>query len=606
MIPFLTYPLALIALAAVPALAAIYILRNRFRRRQVSSLLLWRFHVQSKSGGAKVHRLQLPLLFFLELHTLLLLVVAATGPHWKLPQSTRPLIVVLDDSFSMRAMKDGVSAQTRAHDFLEKLFRHQPPPSTRLILAGTETRSLGSTVKTWREVDELLSQWKSWSPNAALDSAITLAAELGKQQANILVLTDHKPAEEKISNQRLEWHAFGLPLDNFAIVNASRTAFGDQDRCLLEVANFSSGARSSKLLVQVGSNAPQGSAILLGAHESQRLVFNIASSAPSLRAVLESDSLAEDNGVQLLPPIRKRVRVQVALADEHLSALVNRALDSTGLRAAITDKPELVIHESDAVASSNSWSLRWLSSAATNAYTGPFIVDNSHPLAAGVALEGVIWAGAAATNSPGDVPVLLAGNVPLLSAREDIAGRRHLTLNFNPSLSTLQNTPDWPILFWNILSWCIAEMPGLKESNARLGAEVNLKTTDEAVTVTQPDGAKKVFPKTGGEIALETPVPGIYSVAVSGTGVPPVSGKDSSTANAEHRGGTTVPLQFSVNLLAGDKSDLSACVTGHWGAWSEDAERRMVESSVVWIFGLLSLALLTTHLYLVATGKGAK
>ncbi|HEV2319102.1 MAG TPA: BatA domain-containing protein, partial [Verrucomicrobiae bacterium] len=86
MIPLLTYPLALIALATIPALAAIYILRNRFRRRQVSSLVLWRFHVQSKSGGAKIHRLQLPLLFFLELLALLLLVAAATGPRWKLPQ----------------------------------------------------------------------------------------------------------------------------------------------------------------------------------------------------------------------------------------------------------------------------------------------------------------------------------------------------------------------------------------------------------------------------------------------------------------------------------------------------------------------------------------
>jgi hypothetical protein len=581
MIPFLTYPLALIALATVPALAAIYILRNRFRRRQVSSLLLWRFHVQSKSGGAKVHRLQLPLLFFLELLTLLLLVVAATGPHWKLPQATRPLIVVLDDSFSMRAEKDGVSAQTRAHEFLEKLFRHQPPPSTRLILAGTETRSLGSVAKSWREVDELLPQWKCWSPNAALDSAITLAAELGKQQANILVLTDHKPAEEKISNQRLEWHAFGLPLDNFAIVNASRTVFGDQDRCLLEVANFSSGARPNKLLVQVGSNAPQGSAILLNGHESQRFVFNIPSAAPALHATLEADSLAVDNEVRLLPPIRKRVRVQVALSDENLSALANRTLEATGLRAAISDNPELVIHETDAVVSSNSWSLRWSSSGATNAYTGPFIVDNSHPLAAGIALAGVVWAAAAATNSPGDMPVMLAGNVPLLSAREDFAGRRHLTLNFNSSLSTLQNTPDWPVLFWNILTWRIAEMPGLKESNARLGAEVILKSTDEAVTVTQPDGAKQVFPKTGGELALETPLPGIYSVAA----------------------GLTTD-QFSVNAIAADESDLSKSATGQWGKWSEDAERRMVESSVVWLFGLLALALLTTHLYLVANAKG--
>jgi hypothetical protein len=86
MIPFLTYPLALLALASLPALAAIYLLRNRFRKRTVSSLLLWNFQVPSKSGGAKVHRLQLPLLFFLELLALALLALAAAGPHWKLPQ----------------------------------------------------------------------------------------------------------------------------------------------------------------------------------------------------------------------------------------------------------------------------------------------------------------------------------------------------------------------------------------------------------------------------------------------------------------------------------------------------------------------------------------
>ncbi|MGA2855142.1 MAG: VWA domain-containing protein, partial [Verrucomicrobiota bacterium] len=381
MIPFLTYPLALIALATVPALAAIYILRNRFRRRQVSSLVLWRFHVQSKSGGAKIHRLQLPLLFFLELLALVLLVIAATGPLWKLPQSARPLIVVLDDSFSMRAVRNNVSAQTRAKDSLEKLFRHQQPPSTRLILAGAGPRLLGSTVKSWREVDELLSQWKCWSPDAAVGSAITLATELGKQQANILVLTDHKPADEKFSNRRLEWHAFGSPLDNFAIVNASRTAFGDQDRCLLEIANFSAGAHSAKLLVQAGSNAVQSSLISLGAHESRRLVFNIPSRASSLRAALETDALAEDNEVQLLPPIRKRVRVQVALTNEGLAELVNRTLDATGLRAAISENPELVIHETDLPAGSNAWSLVWSTFAATNAYTGPFIVDSSHPLA---------------------------------------------------------------------------------------------------------------------------------------------------------------------------------------------------------------------------------
>lgn len=583
MIPFLTYPLALLALATVPVLAAIYILRNRFRRRQVSSLVLWRFQPQSKPGGAKVHRLQLPLLFFLELLALTLLVVAATGPQWKLPQSARPLIVVLDDSFSLQAVNGGLSAQGRCKIFLEKLFNRQPPPATRLILAGTTPRVLGATVKSWSQVNSLLAEWKCWSPNSELEPAMTLAAELGKQQANILVLTDHKPADEKIANPRLKWMAFGAPLDNVAIVNASRTAFADQDRCLLEVANFSGNGQSTRLTVLAGSNAPQVSLLNLAAHESRRLVFNIPANTGTLRAALDADALAADNEAQLLPPIRQRVRVEMALTNAGLAALVNRTLAATGLRAALTQNPDLIIRESDGPTGTNAWNLCLRETGATNAYTGPFIVDTSHPLAAGIALDGVIWAGSAATNVPGDLPVILAGNVPLLSAREDILGSRHLTLNFNPELSTVQNTPDWPVLFWNLLSWRISEMPGLKESNARLGTEVTLKTSGEAVTVTQPDGVRTAFAKTGGDLALDTPMPGIYSV-VTGAGT----------------------NEFSVNVLAADRSDLSACASGQWGQWQEDTAQRLEQTSAVWIFGLFALGLLAAHLYLVAAAKGIK
>jgi len=582
MIPFLTDPLALIALASLPALAAIYILRNRFRRRTVSSLLLWNFQVQSKQGGAKVHRLQLPLLFFLELLILALLVVAAAGPHWNLPQSSRPLMVILDDSFSMRAVSDGVSAQARAQLFLEKLFRQQPPPSIRFILAGTEANSPGSSVKNWAQAADQLPRWRCHAPNADIDAAITLAAELGKQQANILVLTDHKPADEHLTNPRLEWHAFGRKLDNLAIVNASRTALGDQDRCLIEVANFSDHECSVTLSVRAGTNTVPASPLSFGPHESRRVVFNLPAVELPLQVSLPPDALTEDDQVELLPPIRKRVRVQVALADTNLSALTDRTLAATGLRAALSDHPELIIHETDAVSGSNAWSLRWSSASATNAYTGPFVVDTSHPLAEGIALQGVIWAGADRTNAPGEVPAILAGNTPLLSARVDALGLQHLTLNFNPKLSTLQNTPDWPILFWNILSWRITEMPGLRESNVRLAAEVLVKSSSEPVTVTQPDGKVQSFTKTMDELALETPLTGAYTVVVG-----------------------AVTNRFSVNALAADESDLTGCVSGHWGTWGEATEKRLVEASAVWVFGLLGLGALAMHLYLLAAGKGA-
>ena len=355
------------------------------------------------------------------------------------------------------------------------------------------------------------------------------------------------------------------------------------DRCLLEIANFSGSAHTTKLSCKPAPTRRRVSLHLARRTRKPTARLQHPFVRAALRATLAPDALAEDNEVQLLPPIRKRVRVQVALTNENAAALVNRTLEATGLRAAISDSPELVIHETDAAVSSNSWSLRLPGEGATNAYTGPFVVDNSHPLAdrRGAPGRGLGGPGRhqSARRNSGDPGRQRA----VLSVREDVIGRRHLNLNFNPQFSTVQNTPDWPVLFWNILTWRISEMPGLKESNARLGTEVTLKTTGEPVTVTQPDGAKTVFAKTGGDLALETPMPGIYSVATG-----------------------TATNQFSVNILAADKSDLSACASGQWGKWSEDTERRLEQTSAVWVFGLLALALLAAHLFIVATAKGAK
>lgn len=61
--------------------------------------------------------------------------------------------------------------------------------------------------------------------------------------------------------------------------------------------------------------------------------------------------------------------------------------------------------------------------------------------------------------------------------------------------------------------------------------------------------------------------------------------------------------QFSVNALAADESDLSQCASGQWGKWSADPGQRLAETSAVWIFGLLALAFLAGHMYLVAKSR---
>ncbi|MFO0928275.1 MAG: DUF58 domain-containing protein [Gemmataceae bacterium] len=128
MSPLFLYPLAFVGLVGVPALLAIYLFRNRFRRRPVSSLMLWPAVRESRAGGRRLRAVQTPLLFLLELLAILLLVLAASEPHLRLRTSSRPLVVVLDDSYSMQAGGER-SARTRAAEAFQSQVRSQPPYS---------------------------------------------------------------------------------------------------------------------------------------------------------------------------------------------------------------------------------------------------------------------------------------------------------------------------------------------------------------------------------------------------------------------------------------------------------------------------------------------
>lgn len=280
MIPALTYPLALIGLVVLPTLAAIYFLRHKHRRQPVSSLLLWQHQLKSREGGAKLDRPRLPWIFFLELLILALLITAATGPRWQLPETTRPLIVILDDSASMLAGGEKDSPRNRAEERLTSLLRERKFHSVRLLLAGSSPRLVGPAVTEQKEIRAQLAQWTCRSPAAAIESAIALAADLGQQQAEILVLTDHAPAHADFAGGRIRWLAFGRTTPNVAFVNAARTANGEQDRCLLELANHSTAPQSARLTLRAGTNTLDTSAVSIPRNRANGLFSTFPPARP--------------------------------------------------------------------------------------------------------------------------------------------------------------------------------------------------------------------------------------------------------------------------------------------------------------------------------------
>ena len=594
MIPTFTLPLGFLALLAVPILVGIYLLRTRSRRYPVSSLMLWVNQKQAREGGIRVERLQIPLLFLLELLALIFLALAVAEPIIRTSKSQIPLTVVLDDSFSMLAGADD-TPKSRSISALEELLTPdgfnpvaKPRYGVRYVLAGTEPQLLNEVAKSAGEAIAELERWRCLSPSADLGAAISFAASLGDSKALMLILTDELPAHP-LESERIQWWGFGIPQPNLAFVNTTRNPSESGERCLFEITNLSGRARTTELVVELHDAAGAYSVTPLHRStadilpmETHRIFLNLPPKTPALRARISEDSLSIDNTVVLLPQIRKPVHVDIRIQDQRLRFLVEDALEATERSVPTTTQPELIFLDQAVLAddANEAWLMRLVVEPEASAYLGPFVVNRAHPLTEGLSFDGVVW-GAGMSEEFIGVPIITAGNVPLLTDTERYTGIHELRLRLRPDLSTLQTSPNWPALIWNLLEWRASETPGLERSNLRLGevAVLSTKLGVESIQVISPNGDIRDQPVLERKVNLMAQDVGIYKV---------------ETVSERYA--------FSSNALRQSESDLRTRASGRWDDWGNTTLEWWGYRSFAWFFLLLAIASLTLHLILAKRG----
>lgn len=587
--PIFALPLAFLGMLGVPAVVAIYLLRSRSRRFPVSSLMLWMDQQRPREGGLKVQKVQTPLLLVLELLAVAFLVLAATNPRIRRQMFHRPLVVVLDDSYSMLAGGDDSPRDLAAKGLKEHLALGTALP-VHLVLAGREIRVLGEPMRDTSQVAPMLEKWIPRSPTANLEEAIALAGAIATREARVLVLTDHPPRQD-FEEGLLEWWAFGRQRPNVAIVNAARTGGPGGGKCLLEVANLAPNPQPVSILIRglADSGGAKQLDLSLAGGEVRRLLLKVTGRSRPLRVTLGDDALPIDNEVILLPGADKTIRVRLIVTDKTIREAVTRALEATG-QALLTDqRPELVIIDSatggtgqlPGGVSQEPWPVRIIAERDAATFTGPFVMDYSHPLTDGLGLEGVAWGAGKSNRMPG-AAVITAGNVPLVTDTERLSGVHEIRIQLRHDLSTLIESPNWPILFWNLLRYRGSTNPGLQRRNVRLGTDVVLRTTEGAkdLRVLEPGGKARELSLRGRTVAIRTRRVGLHEVYTS-------KGKYAFAANAMYR----------------DESDLRACRRGRWGNWLDEKTLRVEYKSIAWVFLLLALAALLGHMALLATAS---
>ncbi len=576
--PLLSYPFALLGLAAVPALVVIYFLYNRFRRREVSSVFLWRHLGRQAAGHSRIRALLPPPAFWLECLALLFLALAATDLCWRSRQTLRPLIVVLDDSLSMQAVVDGRSAQQRARDALERELRSLAPSSVRLVLAGRVPR-LGARFPP-QALGDALKGWHCANSATDLDKALLLA-RTHAENARLLVLTDQPPTTA-ITEPMVKWITVGRTAPNAGIVNAVRAAATpDTDRLLVEVRMFGAAAVAPILRVTADGRELTRETVSAPANASRLVTLSVPASTGRIQAELGEDALAADNRCELPAAWRPRLRVEVTVTRKMLRAALERAIRAAGLQSPpATQDAQLVLTDAAATPpqSGGLWTCRFTLPAQSQALVGPFVMNRAHPLCDGLDLNGVVWSGAAA---PGDgLPVILAGDVPLVRETELPGGARLLDVALDPERSTLLESPNWPVFIWNLLQWRARSAPGFGTNRALCGQWVR-------VTVPQPGERTRLRLPDGTETELRA------SPNSRETGfVPEVAGLYRAANSAG---------EFELACLPGNstESDLTGCASGTFGGWQTRIAVQHGYWSSAALFGLLALAALLGHAALV-------
>ena len=624
--PFFLNPFAFAAFAAVPVLIGIYYLRNRYRRRVVSSLILWQGIIKGKEGGRKRDQLQLPWLFILEILAIILLALASTQPYFRFSSGRIPVSVVLDDSFSMLAKSTDdsgeiLSVRERAIKELEELI-DQNVYEFEFVLAGENPVRIGESVVTSRgQLEKVLLDWKCQQSSAGLNDALQQVKNMHSDQSRILVFTDHVPEFKALEGDPvLRWVSLGSPEENVAISFASRNSSNrdnaTEEQLLIKLERFSPNEDEGAKTVGIEIKDQKDDSVLarssceLAPQSSKEVRLNLPGSTRDrdLKIEIEDDAVSSDNHITLLAESPPELSVFLAIDDKNyrkywLDAL--QVIPNVKVNNKSSIESHIVITQNRFELKNEQWHIYCPKQKKPIGFAGPYALSNGHPLTNGLPINNAIWAATPARDqelnpeienerksgsgddeaddsetgfsNAGKLSVIRSGQTDLVTETLLPNKSRRIQINLEPGFSTIHlSPPSWLVMVVNLVKWREANLHGPEFKNTwRNSQSVHFPVDIQEAKVTTPGGEKYSVQVFDGRAKIETFENGVWQVEYS----------PDSESNEK-----PVVWQWSYFSMSAHESDLSDSETEIFDNWIElETETRVYYQPFAWLFGVIGL-----------------
>lgn len=364
-------PLGLLALFTLPIIVLLHLMRERRRRVQVPSLLLWQ-QLPRRQDADRRRRLPLTLLLALHLLAALALALALAQPQWLrgLTTPSRHLVLVIDTSTSMAAVDGlGQSRLERARERARaELAALGPEDTATVVAAGSAPRLLadaGDVAALRQALDEL----DAAGVGTDIVAAINLAQAILEPypDGRVIVLSDAAmptlaaDLASLVRTRVIEWDSLGAATSNQAIVAlASRSWSGATEQAAVQifarVANYAATPVSRQLRLFGDETLLDEQTVDISAESDVDLSWTLPQGYANLRLALgDADALPADDEAVLSLADTQSLNVLLVAASPGALERALRAVPGLNLavvsptdygNSSLVDQANLVIFDS--------------------------------------------------------------------------------------------------------------------------------------------------------------------------------------------------------------------------------------------------------------------
>jgi hypothetical protein len=562
-------PWAFLGLITIPIIIILYLLKQKHKEYNVSSLFLWEEVLKDLEANAPWQKLKKNLLMILQIIAALLLVFALARPFLNAVGSdTAHIIVALDTSLSMKATDVRASRFEEAKNRANKLISNLKPGTAVTLISIGKSVNIEENLSSDRgRLLDKLSKLKVSNSTSNIEDAESLISSIIKQnpETRVVVFGD---SAINIPSVDVEFSKVSNNGDNFAVTMMSHTKTEKGITVLSRISNYSSKDVTIPVSLYVDKNVFDAKNVDIKKGETANVYWNeVSPNAKLIEARIDiDDSLDIDNSAwNAVNNIKKNKVILVSESNvfiEKITALYNGVeLFKAGYESSDEWKgydlyifdgflPKKIPNDGNIMVFNPNENkmfeiLETVEAPVIDEMDGSifrYVEGFDFSIGKTKTLKVPTWGrGILGTNS---------GSVAFSGTYNN---RRVMVFGFDVHNTDIPLTPAFPIIMANSLDWLLPDSINNAENvYSGEGIEFNIGPSTQEAYIQTPSGEKiKIAPPFPVKLFDKTDVPGLYSLR-------------QKTEDSEQE------FYFTVNVPSQSESNL---------AQSEDAENTNTQAS---------------------------